>query len=113
MRVLVCDDSPSILECTRALLESHGHEVETCAGMFEASFHMGSQTDVVVCDGFDGVGPNFLQAVRSLHPNTLTILHSADSALVEAEKARGFCALVKGDSWGALLAAVGEKGGVK
>ena len=50
-----------------------------------------------------------MMMVRNTFSRVKTILHSADSALVEAEKARGFCAIVKGDSWGELLAAVGEK----
>ena len=109
MRVLIIDDSPSILECTRALLEKDGHAVVTCESFLGACVELGLLVpfNVVICDGFDGDGPRLLMMVRNTFSRVKTILHSADSALVEAEKTRGFCAIVKGDSWGALLGALG------
>ena len=111
MRVLVCDDSHAILECTRALLESHGHEVVTCGGFVDAFMETGCGTpfDVVICDGFDGDGLNLLLAVRHTFSGVKTILHSADSRLVEQERSRGYCGIVKGDSWDEVMRAVGEK----
>ena len=111
MRVLVCDDSHAILECTRALLESHGHEVVTYESFLGACVELGLLVpfNVVICDGFDGDGPNLLMMVRNTFSDVKTILHSADSRLVEQEKARGFCGIVKGDSWDEVMRAVGEK----
>ena len=50
----------------------------------------------------------YLELVRKFYPDVKTILHSADSRLVEQERERGFCSIVKGDSWGELLASVGQ-----
>ena len=109
MRVLIIDDSPSILECTRTFLEKAGHAVVTASSLYEAALLYPYECDVVICDGFDGYGPQFLKVVRRFNPVGKTILHSADSRLVEQERERGFCSIVKGDSWGELLASVGEK----
>ena len=84
MRVLIIDDSPSILECTRALLESHGHEVmtwpEEVDGCQEVKNWFLAGFDVVICDGLGGEGQKFLIGVRRDYPKIKTILHSADSS---------------------------------
>ena len=109
MRILVVDDDASILECTRTFLEKAGHEVVTCAGIFEACTALSDRFDVVICDGFGGPGLEFLFVLRRVEPTIKTILHSADSRLVEQERARGYCGIVKGDSWDEVMRAVGEK----
>ena len=78
MRVLIIDDSPSILECTRALLESHGHEVmtwpEEVDGCQEVKNWFLAGFDVVICDGLGGEGQKFLIGVRRDYPKIKTIL---------------------------------------
>ena len=108
MRILAIDDNPSILECTAAMLEIHGHEVTKCHATTSAWLALCEPVlyDVVVCDGFGGRGLSFLAAVRQHHHYTKTILHSADDELVAIEARRGQCAILKGDSWNALLAAL-------
>lgn len=108
MRILVTDDDPSVLVCTQALLESAGHEVKAFPDIISAWLALCEPVlyDVVICDGFKGRGLSLLAAVRQHHHYTRTILHSADDELVAIEARRGQCAILKGDSWNALLAAL-------
>lgn len=114
MRVLICDDDPAILECTEALLERRGHEVTLFTNTEDAWLALCEPIlfDVVISDGFGGRGLSFLAAVRQHHHWTRTVLHSADKDLVEHETRKGYCAILKGDSWKALIAALQAPAGV-
>lgn len=90
-RILLVDDTESVLESLKMILEYHDFEVVTAAHVNDALQLIGSQTfDVLLSDLHmpnPGDGLTVVSAMRHSHPKAVTLIFSGYPAMKEAAAA--------------------------
>ena len=115
MRILICDDQPSIRQVLRTLLEGHGHAVAEAGTLLEATMLLDSRLfQVAIIDGqfpmdpsssvLGTYGPLLCRQARAVGARALLL--SGNDDLVAAAEEAGFPAMRKPFSPAAILEAV-------
>jgi DNA-binding response OmpR family regulator len=107
MRVLIVDDSPVILKALTAWLHHAGHETAEASNVAEA-VPLIPYVDAVICDGLGGAWKTVRHEVGKDAP---FVLFAGDTELWSDALALDIPAVLKGDTWAELLAAIGGPAG--